>query len=111
MMIHKVLRADEWRQFQAEHRTEGAPVDLADGYIHFSTSAQLAGTLSRHFADEDNLVLVSCDAATLGDALKWEPSRGGDLFPHLYRALTMDDVASWRPLTRGPDGQHLTGES
>ncbi|WP_304615421.1 DUF952 domain-containing protein [Paracoccus sp. (in: a-proteobacteria)] len=111
MLIHKILRAQEWRQFQAEGRTEGAPVDLSDGYIHFSTAAQLPGTLSRHFADEHDLVLVSCDAASLGDALKWEPSRGGDLFPHLYRALEMGDVVSWRPLARGPDGQHQTGVS
>lgn len=109
MMIHKILRAAEWRQFQVENRTEGAPVDLADGYIHFSTSAQLESTLLRHFVDEDDLVLVSCDAATLGDALKWEPARGGDLFPHLYRPLTMEDVAAWRPLRRGPDGRHQTG--
>lgn len=93
MMIYKVLRPAEWEQLQADGSTRGAPVDLADGFVHFSTAAQLGTTLSRHFAAEGDLVLLACDAASLGDDLRWEPSRGGDLFPHLYRALRLDDIA------------------
>lgn len=98
MQIFKVFRASEWAQLQQDGQTHGAPVDLADGYIHFSTAGQLATTLGRHFATERDLTLVSCDAPALGDALVWEPSRGGALFPHLYRALTLDDIVAWRPV-------------
>lgn len=108
MMIFKVLRPAEWEQLQAEGSTRGAPVDLADGYVHFSTAAQLGGTLSRHFADEGELVLLACDAGRLGPDLRWEPSRGGDLFPHLYRALGLADIAWSRFLAPGADG-HDTG--
>lgn len=81
MMIYKVLRAAEWRQFQDQGQTAGAPVDLTDGYIHFSTAETLAGTLEKHFSDEDGLTLLACDPDALGEALHWEPSRGGLLFP------------------------------
>lgn len=92
MMIYKVLRADEWAAFQKAGRTEGAPVDLADGFIHLSTAEQLPDTLAKHFAGEDRLVLLACDPEDFGDALKWEVSRGGALFPHLYRGLEAGDV-------------------
>jgi len=78
--------------------TPGAPVDIADGFVHFSTAAQAAETAARHFAGEDGLMLLAVEADTLGDALKWEPSRGGALFPHLYRALRLGDVAWAQPL-------------
>ncbi|MFD1796308.1 DUF952 domain-containing protein [Paracoccus aurantiacus] len=104
MMIFKVLRDTEWQQFRAAGETAGAPVDLADGYIHFSTAETLAGTLDKHFSGEDGLWLLACDAEILGDALRWEPSRGGLLFPHLYRALRLDEVALSRPLPRKPGG-------
>ncbi len=84
----------------------GAPVDLADGFIHFSTKAQVAETAARHFAGEDNLLLVAVDAAQLGDALKWEPSRGDQLFPHLYAPLPLTAVLWARPLPLGGDGRH-----
>ncbi|WBU62908.1 DUF952 domain-containing protein [Paracoccus aerodenitrificans] len=109
MLIFKVFRAAEWAELQASGTSAGAPVDLADGYIHFSTAATLAGTLEKHFANEDGLRLLACDPALMGDALKWEPSRGGLLFPHLYRKLRLDEVLWSRDLPLGPDG-HVTGE-
>lgn len=108
MMIYKVLRPAEWERLRADGSTQGAPVDLADGFVHFSTAAQLGATLSRHFATEGDLVLLACDSAGLGDDLRWEPSRGGDLFPHLYRALRLDDIAWSRDILPGADG-HDTG--
>ena len=108
MLIYKVLRQDEYRRFARDGRTDGAPVDLADGYIHLSTAQQLPGTLAKHFAGEAGLVLLALDPATL-TPLRWEPSRGGALFPHLYRPMTRADVVWERPLPLGPDG-HLIGE-
>lgn len=107
--VYKVLRADEWATLQAQGETAGAPVDLADGYVHLSTAAQLPETLGKHFAGEDGLQLLACDAAALGPALRWEPSRKGALFPHLYRPLRLTDLTWHRPLPLGPDG-HLTGD-
>lgn len=98
MLIYKIFRAGEWAAFRDTGTTRGAPVDLADGYIHFSTPQQAPETAAKHFAGEDGLMLVAAEADTLGDALKWEPSRGGALFPHLHRALRMSDVAWTTPL-------------
>ena len=103
MRIFKILRADEWALLQSAGETAGAPVDLADGFVHFSTRDQLAETAARHFAGEDDLTLLELDAEGLGDELKWEPSRGGALFPHLYRALSLSEV-TWHetlPLVNG----------
>lgn len=105
MRVYKVLRSDEWRQLEAAGETAGAPVDVADGYVHFSTLAQLAETLRRHFDGAEGLWLLACDADALSPALRWEPSRGGALFPHLYRPLRMDDVVEARPLARDPAGR------
>lgn len=104
MLIYKILRAAEWQAFDSAGHTDGAPVDLADGFIHFSTAAQAVGTAAKHFAGEDGLMLVAVKAEPLGEALKWEVSRGGALFPHLYRPLTMEDVAWSAPLPPGPTG-------
>lgn len=98
MLIYKVFRSSEWAEFQACGHTLGAPVDIADGYVHFSTADQLAGTLARHFAGETDLVLAAVDADAAGDALRWEPARGGALFAHLYRALTRSDLLWSRPI-------------
>ncbi len=98
MLIYKVFRAGERAVLVADGATAGAPVDLADGFIHFSTADQLAGTLAKHFAGEDGLTLLAVEADTLGPDLKWEPSRGGALFPHLYRPLRLQDVAWTAPL-------------
>lgn len=108
-MIYKIFRAPEWAQMLADGQTDGAPIDICDGYIHFSTATQAAQTAVKHFADQGDLFLIFVDDAHLGDDLKWEPSRGGALFPHLYRALTLDDVASVRPLPL-VDGQHVFPE-
>lgn len=98
MLIYKILRAPEWARLRAERRSDGAPVDLADGYIHFSTLEQAPETAAKHFTHEDGLMLVAVETDRLGDALKWEPSRGGALFPHLYRALRLEDIAWAQPL-------------
>lgn len=108
MMIYKVLRPAEWADLQATGTSQGAPVDLADGFVHFSTAGQLGTTLTRHFADEGDLLLLACDAAIFGGDLRWEPSRGGDLFPHLYRPLRLEDIAWSRVITRS-EGGHDTG--
>ncbi|MEL6102542.1 MAG: DUF952 domain-containing protein [Pseudomonadota bacterium] len=92
MLIFKIFRAGEWAEFDAAGVTTGAPIDVADGYVHFSTADQAAETAAKHFAGEDGLVLLALEADALGPALKWEPSRGGALFPHLYRELRMEDV-------------------
>ncbi|MEI4471088.1 DUF952 domain-containing protein [Frigidibacter sp. MR17.24] len=104
MLVFKILRRSEWDQFRADGATAGAPVDLADGYIHFSTAAQVTETAAKHFATESDLVLVAVSADMLGDALKWEASRGGQLFPHLYRSLTMADVVWDKSLPLGATG-------
>lgn len=104
MLIYKILRRPEWDDFRAKGQTFGAPVDLADGFIHFSAAPQLAETAARHFADQSDLVLVAFDPERLGSALKWEPSRGGALFPHLYRALMMSEVVWDKSLPLGAAG-------
>lgn len=104
MLIYKIFRRPEWDAFRAEGRTLGAPIDLTDGYIHMSTSDQVAETAAKHFAGESDLVLVALDADALGLDLRWEPSRGGALFPHLYRALTLNDVIWDKSLPLGAAG-------
>ena len=94
MAILKIFRDSEWQAFRKAGVTDGAPVDLADGFIHFSTPAQVHETVERHFAGESGLWLVEVEEDALGDALRWEPSRGGALFPHLYRALRLEDVTA-----------------
>mgnify|MGYP002738092595 CR=1 FL=1 len=104
MLIFKIFRGAEWAAFDNAGETAGAPVDLADGFIHFSTAAQLAETAARHFTGEDAVILAACDAESLGPALRWEAARNGSLFPHLYRPLRMADLIWHRPVGRGPSG-------
>lgn len=104
MLILKILHRTEWNAFRAAGATLGAPIDLADGYVHFSTAAQVAETAAKYFATASDLVLVACDATKLGPDLKWEASRGGALFPHLYRALTLADVVWDKSLPLGATG-------
>lgn len=104
MLIYKIFRRPEWDAFRESGQTSGAPVDLADGYIHFSTAAQVAETAAKHFAAESDLVLLALDDAALGADLRWEPSRGGQLFPHLYRPLRLDDVVWDKSLPLGATG-------
>jgi uncharacterized protein (DUF952 family) len=106
-IIYKIASQALWREAEAAGRFTGAPVDLADGFIHFSTAGQARETASRHFAGQDDLVLVAVDAARLGPALEYEPSRGGALFPHLYGPLLLDAVVWVRPLPLGEDGAHV----
>jgi uncharacterized protein (DUF952 family) len=108
--IYKICPAALWREAEGCGRFEGAAVDLADGFIHFSTAAQVKETAARHFAGARDLMLVAVNAAALGDVLRWEPSRGGDLFPHLYGALPVAAVRWARPLPLGVDGRHLFPE-
>ncbi len=98
MLIYKILRAAEWAALRRDASTRGAPVDVADGYVHFSTLAQVAETAARHFAGQDDLMLLAVEADDLGADLKWEPARGGALFPHLFRDLRLGDVQWAQPL-------------
>ncbi len=97
-MIYKLLRGPEWAELRAAGESAGAAVDLADGYVHFSTAAQVAETAAKHFAGVEGLMLVAVQEERLGAALKWEPSRGGALFPHLYREMRLSDVVWAQPL-------------
>lgn len=94
----KILTAEEWARFQADGRFEGSPVDLADGFIHLSAADQVEGTLERHFAGQAGLVLAEVDLEMLGDAVLWEESRGGALFPHVYGGLPMSAVRATKRL-------------
>lgn len=105
-MIYKIVADTVWREAAAAGRFTGAGVDLADGYIHFSTAAQVRDTAARHFAGVPGLLLVAVDAHALAGVLRWEPSRGGDLFPHLYQDLPMSAVQWAVPLPVGLDGRH-----
>jgi uncharacterized protein (DUF952 family) len=105
-LIYKVCGEAEWTAAEASGRYEGSVDDQRDGFIHFSTPAQLPGTLAKHFAGRGDLVLIAVEAEALGGALRWEPSRGGDLFPHLYATLDRSAVLWVRPLPRDESGGH-----
>lgn len=111
MLIYKILRSDEWNALRSSGETQGAPIDIADGYIHFSTAAQAAETAAKYFADIEGLILLAYESDALAE-LKWEPSRGGALFPHLYAPLRLDQMR-WHaplPIARGahqfPEDMH-----
>jgi uncharacterized protein (DUF952 family) len=106
-LIYKICPQALWGQAQRAGIFEGAPIDLQDGYIHFSTAAQARETAARHFAGQDDLLIIAVDGEALGEALRYEPSRGGDLFPHLYAPLPLGAVRWVKPLPLGPDGMHL----
>ncbi|WP_417423337.1 DUF952 domain-containing protein [Hoeflea sp.] len=105
--IYKIATETMWQAAEAEGRFTGAPIDIADGYIHFSTGEQAIETVRLHFAGQEDLVLVAVDAGALGDKLVFEPSRGGALFPHLYAPLPLSVVKWVKPLPLGPDGVHV----
>jgi len=105
-LIYKISPKNAWHQAERAGTFTGAPIDIEDGFIHFSTAEQTAETAAKHFAGQPDLVLVAVDTGTLGDTLKWEVSRGGALFPHLYAGLTMDAVVWVRPMPLGSDGAH-----
>jgi len=106
-MLYKIIAAALWRAAEHDGSFRGSADDLRDGFIHLSTAAQVEETAARHFAGEDDLLLISADAARLGPALKWEPSRGGALFPHLYGELALSAVIKVEPLPLAPDGRHI----
>lgn len=106
-IIYKICPEALWREAEKAGRFEGATIDLADGYIHFSTAGQATETAAKHFAGQQDLLLVAVDAGPLGGALKWEVSRGGALFPHLYAPLDLSAVLWVKPLPIGADGMHV----
>lgn len=99
-IAYKILTAPQWAQWQAAGVFTGAPVDLADGYIHLSTADQVTETTNKHFAGQGDLFVVEVDLDALGDLVRWEPSRGGALFPHVYGALPLSVAITTRPLAR-----------
>lgn len=105
-IIYKIAPRALWAEAVAKGVFSGAPIDLADGYIHFSTAEQSIETAAKHFAGQDDLVLVAIDGASFGDALRWEVSRGGALFPHLYAELPVAAARWVKDLPLGPDGKH-----
>ncbi|THV17147.1 DUF952 domain-containing protein [Rhizobium rhizophilum] len=105
--IYKIVPRELWQQARAAGLFKGAAIDLKDGYIHFSTAAQAIETARLHFARQAGLLLVAVDATVFGEALKWEASRGGELFPHLYADLPLDAVIWEKPLPLGDDGLHI----
>lgn len=109
-VIYKICERAAWREAEHSRVYGGSDADRRDGFIHFSTAAQLAGTAAKHFAGQHDLMLVSVDDNSLGPALKWEPSRGGELFPHLYGTLSLDAVRWTRPLPDEVDGRRALPE-
>jgi uncharacterized protein (DUF952 family) len=109
MVVYKIVATEEWAEAKAAGVFKGASVDRADGFIHFSTAEQAPETAAKWFAGRRDLTLAAVDAETLGGDLRWEPSRGGALFPHLYAALPMSAVVWSRPLPLGADGAHVFG--
>lgn len=107
MLIYKIFTAEQWTALESEGETRGAPIDLQDGYIHFSTATQAAETAAKHFAGAEDLVLAAVEADELGRELRWEPSRGGALFPHLYGILRRSDVLWAKAMPVGADGAHV----
>ncbi|MBF9195764.1 DUF952 domain-containing protein [Microvirga terrestris] len=106
-IIYKICPSVLWQEAEKVGFFTGAPIDIQDGYLHFSTAEQVRETAARHFAGQSDLLLIAIDADSLGSTLRFEPSRGGDLFPHLYTHLPLSAVRWVKPLPLGADGQHL----
>jgi len=104
--IYKIATATLWHEAEAHGSFKGAPIDIADGFIHFSTAEQARETVALHFKGQDDLVIAAIDTEKLAQDLKWEASRGGALFPHLYATLPMGAVAWVKPLPMKADGSH-----
>lgn len=109
-LIYKILPRSLWQEAEEQGVFKGAPVDLADGFIHFSSADQVRETAARHFAGQPDLLLAAFDSGLFGDALKWEPSRGGDLFPHLYGELDPASAVWVKDLPLASDGTHVFPE-
>ena len=108
--IYKICPASAWREAERQGTYRGSADDARDGYIHFSTAAQVPGTAAKYFVGQKGLFLIAVDADALGDKLKWEPARGGELFPHLYGELEFDAVISVMDLPLRSDGSHAIPE-
>jgi len=106
MAIFKILSVIQWKEAQAAGIFHGAPIDLADGFIHFSTAEQVKETAHKHFKGQDELLLATIDETRLGEGLRYEPSRGGQLFPHLYGSMPLSAVTHIVPLPMESDGYH-----
>jgi len=107
---YKIIDGPSWRAAEESGRFAGAAVDHADGFIHLSAADQVAETAAKHFAGMEGLLLVAVDCAALGEDLRWEPSRGGALFPHVYGEIPMSAVRWTAPLPLDPDGRHILPE-
>lgn len=107
MDIYKIATVEQWRTAELKGVFHGAPVDLADGFIHFSTAAQVAETLAKHFAGQRDLLLVAVDADQFGDELRWEVSRGGQRFPHLYASLPVTAARGVNAIPVDANGDHV----
>ena len=105
--IYKIISKSEWQMAENAGVFKGVAIDLTDGYIHFSTAAQAAETAAKHFTGKTDLLLITINPDALTQSLKWEPSRGGALFPHLYGDLNMDAVEDQTPLPLNADGAHI----
>lgn len=105
-LVYKIVAASLWREAEERGRFVGAPIDLADGFIHFSAKDQVEETAAKWFSGQSDLMLVGVDAGKLGEALRYEPSRGGALFPHLYGILPLESVVFAKPLPVRSDGTH-----
>jgi uncharacterized protein (DUF952 family) len=105
-IIYKIVPASLWRKAQDKGRFVGVPADIADGYIHFSAAEQAEATAAKYFSGTRDLLLIAIDTKRLGEGLRFEPSRGGALFPHLYADLPLDAVVFAKPLPLRPDGGH-----
>tara|TARA_E500000318_G_scaffold67274_1_gene62090 strand:+ start:1272 stop:1637 length:366 start_codon:yes stop_codon:yes gene_type:complete len=105
--IYHLSRRADWDRAKAAGSYEGSREDTADGFLHFSTALQVAASAAKHRSGESDLVLLEVDSAALGEALKWEPARGGELFPHLYGSLPAGAVAAEFDLPLGEDGLHV----
>ncbi|MCP4320196.1 MAG: DUF952 domain-containing protein [Hyphomicrobiales bacterium] len=106
-LIYKIVPQELWRTAESRGAFEGAAIDLQDGFIHFSTADQVADTAALHFSGQSDLLLVAVDGATLGDALRYEQSRGSDLFPHLYGLMPMECVLWVKPMPLGDNNKHI----
>lgn len=106
-IIYKICTETLWQEAERAGFFKGSPVDIQDGYLHFSTAEQVRETAAKHFSGQGDLLLIAINADALGAALRYEPSRGGDLFPHLYAPLPLSSVLWVKPLPLGTDGRHM----
>lgn len=104
--LYKVISSDDWRAAETQGEFTGVGIDLDDGFIHLSSQSQVVETVGRYFAGQEGLLLVAVDASKLGDTLRWEPSRNGDLFPHVYGSISMEAVIRTDKLPVNRDGSH-----